>query len=82
MSTGNRVVAAFLLLLLLLPCVALAGQAPGTEQSPADEANGNGGSVWHHRDDRGACRWFNNLFWYQIYALHRWMSRWNSVLAA
>ncbi|MFH1278792.1 MAG: hypothetical protein ABIK65_10485 [Candidatus Eisenbacteria bacterium] len=79
MIKWKRMIAVITLGVLLLPCVAVAGQAPGVQDRPnlggseLDVKEGVGAQY----EMRGTVSWFQNLFWYQIYALLRWVDRWS-----
>lgn len=78
MKKWKGMIAVFSLVLLLLPYVAVAGQAPGVQDRPyvQDEIDVKDG-VGAHVETRGRVVWFQNLFWYQVYSLLRWVERWS-----
>ncbi len=84
MNIGRKVIAAFLLVLLLVPVAAMAGQAPiaGDVQADLEDTQiDNDGHVRGEQDLRGQT-WYEGyyMFWYQMFAWMRWLTRWGFVL--
>lgn len=79
MRKWKGTVALSMLVVLLLPCAVFAGQAPGVQDRPfvGDNEDHIKDGVGARVDVRGRVEWFNNLFWYQVYVLVRWMERWS-----
>lgn len=78
MKKWKGLLAVLTLVLLLLPYVAFAGQAPTVQQKPLENGQVDTPSnVTGQQDTRGRCWFFGNLFWYQIFDFYRWVSRWS-----
>ncbi|MFH1679887.1 MAG: hypothetical protein ABIH26_04505 [Candidatus Eisenbacteria bacterium] len=75
MRSPRRLVAIVLVLALLVPCAALAGQAPSAQVT--NPRSGDAGAVTGQLDVRGRTAPGGLYFWYQYFALLRWYARWD-----
>lgn len=74
----KRTIAILVIVALMVPLAAYAGQAPGASNSQVGRSmyGESENSVTEYRDNRGVVSWANNLFWYQLYNFYRWSLIW------
>ncbi len=85
MRFGKLLVVLTLLMALTIPQIVFAGVNPTSnvqldrkEMSVGDlDLRDGSGDI---QDRRGRVRWFGNLFWWQIEALRRYVTRWSGVV--
>ncbi|RPJ41690.1 MAG: hypothetical protein EHM19_11370 [Candidatus Latescibacterota bacterium] len=72
MRSRKALVAAIVLLALVVPYAAMAGQAPSSQVGKP--LTGDVGNVTGYQDTRGRTAYGGVLFWYQYFSLFRWIS--------
>jgi hypothetical protein len=78
MRSRKRILAIMVMLALIVPYGAMAGQAPSAQVR--NPVGGNTGVISGYSNVQGHDAYGGLLFWYQYYSLIRWLSHWGIAL--